>query len=291
MYHLLKAGKFLGVEELALKQSLTRYQAGSAPPQREVTKKETIFIASAEINNYTDYELRWLGIATAQGKDGLVAVVFLRGDMQRYSDYYCNGTEEIARQIDICNGNPLVNAILFVVDSGGGEVASTDVLVQAIKTSEKPIIGFGIERVASAALECFAHCDECYIESNMTCLGSIGVMLVLCDQSAHNEQEGLKYLVIRASGAEDKAPLNPWESFDSPAAQAEIQQRQGICNQMRAEMLAKIMKARPQMSADPGAKIFYGKDAIKIGLADGITSFANALKRADVLGIQYKKSA
>lgn len=288
MLHLLGSGH-LAIEERHFLDFWNRYTAGNELSARQTTKQPVEMIASASINNYTARELSWMGIDTAEGKDGLVAVISLRGATQRYGDYYDNGTEWVSRQIAICNGNPLVNAMLYRVDSPGGQLNGSQVLANDIANSEKPIVGFGQNMVASAALWGFSQCAECYIESDITAIGSIGTMAVYKESSEAITKAGEKYVILRSAGAEDKNALNGIEPFEGEYQQKALQQEQRVLDESRKVFLKQVQQKRTAMTQDPKGALYYGKDAVKMGLVDGIVAFADALKRADVLGIQYKR--
>lgn len=289
MLHLFNEGGLFAIEERHFINSFNRYLAGAQADTRQVMKTPVEMVASATINNYTARELSWLGINTMEGKDGLVAVITTRGATQRYGDWYSDGTEWIAQQMAVCNGNPLVNAMLWRVDSPGGQLNGSQNLASAIRASEKPVVGFGSNMVASAAYWGFSQCSECYLENDITAAGSIGTMGVYVDKSEALAKAGEKYLILRSAGAEDKNALNGIEAFGGEHQQKAIAQEQAILTASRKIFLSEVQQKRVGLSGDPGGGIFYGKEAIKMGLADGLMSFENALKRADVLGIQYKR--
>ncbi len=288
MLHLLGQGP-LAIEERHFYDFYNRYLAGNQIDSRQITKTPVEMIASATINNYTQRELRWLGIDTVEGKDGLVAVLTTRGATQRYGDYYSDGTEWLTQQIALCNGNPLVNAMLWRVDSPGGQLNGSQNMAASVRDSVKPIVGFGTNMVGSAAFWAFSQCLECYLENEITAAGSIGTMSVYVDKSEALAKAGEKYLILRSAGAEDKNALNGIEAFEGEYQQKAIIQEQKVLDASRKIFLQEVQQKRVALTTDPGGSIFYGKEAVKIGLADGLMSFENALKRADVLGLQYKR--
>lgn len=289
MLHLI--GQPLAIDTFTYLQFLQSHKAGQVTETRQITKEPVKMFASAQINNYTQRELGWLGIQTAEGKDGLVAMITIRGATQRYSDWYQDGTEWVAQQIDICNGNPLVNSMLLRIDSPGGAVNGAQGLAATIRTSPKPILGWGSNMAASAACWYLSQCKECYIENEFTAVGSIGIMSIYRDVSEANEKAGEKYAIIRSKGSEDKNPLNGLESFAGEMQQKALQQEQQLVDNARKVFLGEVQAKRTGLTEDPGGGIFYGKEAVKMGFVDGILPFMDALKRADVLGIQYKRGA
>jgi ClpP class serine protease len=274
MQHL--QGQLLGIYE--------PYFSANKNTGRQITKEAVVNVPFAAIqNSLTTRELGWLGIGSAVASDGsVVAIITQRGDCQRFSDYYQTGTEELIQQFAIADGNPLVKSIVFKSSSFGGYADGSAAFAKAVKATKKPVVGFGVGAVASAAYEPWSQCKELYIESNVVGVGSIGCIMTYQNGAKMNAQDGIETVVIRSN--EDKAPINWNEDFSSDAAKAEIAKAEKMVKEARAEMWALISKARPKM-ADPGAGIFWGKEALKAGLVDGIMSFEAVLKRAFVLGM------
>ena len=74
--------------------------------------------------------------------DGLVAVIPIEGMMMKRSHwwYYSTGTQQVIQMIKMANDDPSIYAIVFLIESGGGTVAGTYELGEAIRQSAKPTI-------------------------------------------------------------------------------------------------------------------------------------------------------
>ena len=245
----------------------------------EMKEPKVEFVAGT--NNYSPVELSWLGISTNQEKSGLVAVIPVQGSLSPFWSWGGTNTEWLSRQIDICLGNDAVSCIVLKVMSGGGTVAGTLAVAGtvAMANSKKPVLSYVTGLAASAAYWIAAQSSEIFLESAVSsAVGSIGVMAVYMSEAKHNEQEGYDYRVLRSKGSEDKNLFHPAEPINEEA----MKEEQGVLDAMRIEFLSSVQASRPQVG-DPGGKLYYGKNAIRIGLADSIGSLSDTIKRADYL--------
>ncbi|MBB3842220.1 protease-4 [Runella defluvii] len=233
-------------------------------------------------NTYSEWELNWMGIGTNQVKSGLVAVLPVRGSLSPDWSWGGTNTEWLARQLDICVGNPLVSAIVLAGDSGGGTVNGTALAANAVKdaNAEKPVLGYVKGLVASAAYWIFSQTSEIYLSSGVSsAVGSIGVMGVYISQAEALQKAGMDVRVLRSKGAEDKFALHPAEKINEDA----LAEEQKIIDAMRVEFWNAVQAGRPQITSDPGGKLYYGREAIKAGLANEVGTLTDVIKRADYL--------
>jgi protease IV len=291
MLHLLENNvRLFAIEGALFDASMDRFSKGLAKVERQVCKIETRLISAGILNSLSARELSYMGISSVEAQDGLIAIIEVRGATQMYGDYYTYGTEEIIRQIETAYGNVAVKSIVMVGDSPGGELSGAKQLAMTVKKREKPVLGYGRRKVASAAYWAFSQCQELYIEDELTGFGSIGTMGVYCDQSKYLADAGLEYTLLRSAGSEDKNPLNGIESLQGEIQQAALAKEQELLTASRVGFLNDVRAARPAISESIGGGMFYGKDAIKQGLADGFSDLAGVLKRANVLGSLARKA-
>lgn len=290
MLHLIDNGvRLFAIEGGFFDEQLQRFShAGRV--ERPKIKIETVNVPVASIvNTLSARELGYMGIGSVETEDGLIAVIEVRGTTQMYTDDYCYGTEYVCRQLAIADGNVAVLAVVFLADSPGGELSGSRQLAKAVRTMKKPVVGFGRRMVASAIYWAFSQCKECYIEDELSAVGSIGTMCIYRDHSKELEQNGVNIVVLRSEGSPDKNPLNGAESFEGEPQKAALAKEQEILTSSRVIMLSDVRAARPMVSATISGKLFYGKDAIANRLVDGFTDMEGALKRAYVLGKLARK--
>ena len=162
-----------------------------------------------------------------------------------------------------------IRAVLLKIDSGGGSAAGLNECVDAMLKLKaehgKPVCAYVDEGAYSAAYALACVADEIYLP-RAGGVGSIGVIVQLLDWTEANKKDGLRFEVI-TSGAR-KADFNPNVPL-SGAAIARVQARvDGL-----AKIYFQLVKDTRGVAAKKlEADTFYGKDAVKIGLADGVMS-------------------
>ena len=276
--HLL-AARHLAMEECAFQNAFTNLPSVHVYLGKQDEPKVE-FVAAT--NTYSEWELNWLGIDTERQKSGLVAIIPVQGALAPFWSYGGTNTEWLSRQIEICLGNDAISAIVLKGMSGGGTVAGTLSVAETVRKAQdlKPILGYVNGMAASAAYWIFSQTREIYLESAVsTALGSIGVLGVFVSEAKRLEQEGYDIRLLRSKGSEDKSLLHPAEPINEDA----LKEEQRIIDAMRVEFLSHVQANRPKITQDPGGKLYYGKDAIRIGMADGVGSLYDTIKRADYL--------
>jgi signal peptide peptidase SppA len=213
---------------------------------------------------------------------GGIGVLSLTGPIEHHADFFWHNYEdlsaEVARALD-CNE---VKALVLKIDSPGGIAAGMSESHKAIRAMRKefgkPIVAYVDEMACSAAYHIASACDEIWGPESMH-VGSVGVILCTIDETAALEKAGLavRYVV---SGAR-KADLHPGQPVDDKVIKV-AQAKVDILAQQFFSLVAKSRKrngplATPEDVEALQAAVFVGADAVKVGLADGVASWARFL--------------
>jgi len=189
--------------------------------------------------------------------------------------------DDIAAAAEAAFTDPGTRGVLMEIDSPGGEVAGLFDLadrLEALKAETgKPLWAIAREQALSASYAIASVADRLLVTQTGE-VGSVGVIAVHVDQSAHDQAEGRKYTLIHA-GAK-KADGNPHIPL-SPEALADIQ---ADVDDLYARLVARVARARgmtPEAIAATEAAIYRGQHAVAAGLADGISTLEGA--HADLL--------
>lgn len=165
-----------------------------------------------------------------------------------------------------------VGAIVFDIDSPGGQVDGTQSLAGAIKASNKKTIAYINDGMAcSAAYWIASACDEIYVSQKTDVVGSIGVYCSFADFKGYWEKEGLKIHEIysRLSSEKNKDYKDAMEG-DYNAVQDDL-------DFIAREFIAAVKANRPGINLSKGdpfkGATYYADQAIEIGLIDGIKTF------------------
>lgn len=211
-------------------------------------------------------------------RDG-VALIPIDGPIYRYADMFTEvsggvTTEALAKDFQKALDDPSVKAILFVIDSPGGEAtginefADTIYAARAVKPSAAYVEGYG----ASAAYRIAAATSEIIIDADAW-IGSIGTVFGVPDPTKR-----ISRTIDFVSSQSPKKRADP----TTESGRAYYQQ---LADDMTETFIAKVMRdrgiTRDQVLAAEGG-ILVGQAAIGAGLADRIGSEEQAIQ--DLLG-------
>lgn len=183
----------------------------------------------------------------------------------------CETVEKAIKDVD-------VKKILLVVDSGGGMVQGTKDAADYLLSLRgvKPLIAYTDSTMASAAYWFSAACDEIYCSAT-ACVGSIGIVAQHTDISKMHEMMGISIEEVYSGKykriTSNYAPL-------TQEGRAYMQERTDYYYGIMMSDIALYRgynEAKVLNMAD-GAT-FIGKQALSIGLVDGILSLPDMLKK------------
>ncbi|NBB22585.1 hypothetical protein GVN20_24740 [Runella sp. CRIBMP] len=257
---------------------------------RKMTKggDSTIVIPERVAPSAVDPKASWIdsrgqrhfGWNVAQTKTGKVAIIPIMGAMSRYGDLCAYGTEDISSFILEANALDEITSIVLQIDSPGGDVNGTELLGDIVRTSQKPVVAYVQGMAASAAYWVASQAREIIMESETsTEVGSIGVLAVHVDASAFYEKEGIKVTIIRSEGSDDKALFNDIEGL-SEELKADVKAQLAP---IKAQFIKTVKSGRPNIGEVFTGKMYNGKAALQLGMADRIGYLGDAVYRADLL--------
>jgi signal peptide peptidase SppA len=176
--------------------------------------------------------------------------------------------EDVQARFDAAVADPSIDAIMLEIDSPGGEAAGAFDLADKIYAARgsKPVWAMANDSAFSAAYAIGSAADKLFL-TRTGGVGSIGVLAAHVDQSGYDEKQGVKVTTITAGAR--KNDFNAHEPLSEDAAgflQAEVNRLYG--------MFVDTVARNRSLSADAiritEAALFFGEDAVKAGLADGV---------------------
>lgn len=204
-----------------------------------------------------------------------VAIIPVHGPLFRYANLMtmlCGATsyEILAKDFNQALSNPNIKAIVFDIDSPGGEVNGCSELGDMIFNArgQKPIIAYASGSCCSGAYWIASSCDEIKA-SDTAVLGSIGVVSVY-----KKDDDKRKCIEIVSSQSPNKRP-----DLETDEGKAKIQAR---IDDLAEIFINKISRNRNISSQNViedfgGGDVFVGQNAVRVGLADSISSYENIL--------------
>lgn len=166
-----------------------------------------------------------------------------------------------------------VNSILIQSDSPGGSCLGMSELCSRLyaarEEGKKPMIGFVDPMACSAAFAVVSQCDRIYIsESGMA--GSIGTVLKYSNWDRAERNEGNDAVMLASSDV---------KAFGTPQSLAQYQSL--IDNLLAYFNQFKEIVSRGRHGIDiekvSGAKTWIGKEAVSMGLVDGVSTMENII--------------
>lgn len=248
-------------------------------------KLEAIVTVAARLNDKADVNaLQTMRGETIEGsrvtvRDG-VAIIPIKGSIFRYSSYFSDfsgGTSvsSLVNDLTTALNSSDVKAILFDVDSPGGEVTGVNELADMIFAARprKPMTAYVGGTCASAAYWLASQAGDIATDATGR-IGSIGVMAVYSDDRKFQEMSGVQDIEFISSQSPFKnAP--PYKEEGKKRIQARI-------DALATVFVGSVARGR-DVSTETVLKDFgqgdvlVGEDAIKAGLVDRLSSFEETL--------------
>jgi len=202
-----------------------------------------------------------------------IYVTSITGTMMRF-DGDCGevGAETIARELRAADADPSVIGHIIVADSGGGQTAAADVLVETIGSLKKPAVAWIDGLCASACLYAVAPAAKILAHRDFNQVGCVGTMITLSGLSKyHKSQSGMISVRIYADSAGEKN-LDYEEALEGNTQLI----RENLLNPINERFIADMKAFRPYAQDEQlHGRVYFAKDVIGT-LIDGLGSFEDA---------------
>ncbi len=188
--------------------------------------------------------------------------------------------EKIQEEIEGALSNKDIETILLDIDSPGGEVNGVFDLADFIYESraKKRIIAIANDDAYSAAYAIASSAERVFV-SRTSGVGSIGVIASHIDQSGFNEKCGIKYTTVFAGSR--KNDLNPHEPITSESL-GSLKKEVDRLYEMFLQLIARNRGLSIEKIRSTEAGLYFGENAVEIGLADRITILSSINKNRSI---------
>lgn len=208
--------------------------------------------------------------------EGAVAVIPMTGVIvQKAEDAWWYGGSSIDRMRHAFRtylADPQVTAIVFYVDSPGGEVYGVPEFFDEIYAARgsKPLVAVCEPVMASAAYWLGAACDEIYMLPSGT-VGSVGCYTMHQNVEGWLEQLGIVLTFIQHG--EHKTDGNPYQAL-SDAARADLQRSVDFYGGLfdKGVALARGKTVEEVLESFGQGRMFHAPEARRIGMIDKVGS-------------------
>ncbi len=183
--------------------------------------------------------------------------------------------DSIREQFLAALSDPSIGAIVFDIDSPGGEVAGVFDLVDEIFNARgaKPIYAVVNEMAYSGAYAIASAADKIFLPRTGG-VGSIGVICMHVDQSQYDKNLGVNYTPI-FSGTR-KIDFNPHAPL-STTAQIAAQNETERIYELLVKTISRNRGIDQKVVMDTQARLLFGKNAVDTGLADDVIPYHRLL--------------
>ena len=123
-------------------------------------------------------------------------------DNDSFFDYDSTASEDVVWTIKKANEDEKIKAILVEVDSSGGYPVAGEEISNAIKNSDKPVVGLIRQMGASAAYWAISSADKIFASKNSD-VGSIGVTQSYLSNVKKNNKDGYTFEQLSAEKYKD----------------------------------------------------------------------------------------
>jgi len=239
-----------------------------------IEKKETL--STITINDYAKNQKAETG-----GSSNKIAVIYANGDITggEGTDESI-GSERISRAIRKARQDDNVKAIVLRVNSGGGSALASDVIWREIVLSKKvkPVMASFGDVAASGGYYIGCAADSIFVQPN-TITGSIGVFGIIPNfQNLLTNKLGITFDGVKTGQYADIMSVNrPLTAGERLIIQTDV-------NHVYDSFITRVAdgrkKSKAYIDSIGGGRVWVGTDAVKIGLADRIGNFNDAVAAA-----------
>ncbi|MEY5061189.1 MAG: hypothetical protein RIS45_1110 [Planctomycetota bacterium] len=241
--------------------------------RRSTTTREPLLVAASAL----DVEYEDPAVHREPSGEAGVIVVDIHGPLEHHEHPCFASFENVTRIVCAVLDRSDVQAVVMRLDSPGGVANGMSQASQAIRShadrAGKPLYVYVDEQACSAAYGIACAADEIWGPPTAE-VGSVGVILPVCDVTAANEAAGVRVdLITTGARKGDGDPNKPLTDDVRAALQTRVD--------AIGEDFFALVSARRGMSVDEvrglEAGVFVGSAAVDAGLMDGVATFAEFL--------------
>ena len=193
------------------------------------------------------------------------------------------GSESVVAALRLAEKNPRVSAVLFHVDSPGGDALASDLIWREVErtNAKKPVVVLMGNAAASGGYYVSVPAGH-VVARGGTVTGSIGVLTIRPVASGLYEKLGINPVAIdRGARAGLLDPSRRPGDEERRVVEGQIQR-------VYREFKDRVARGRGIDAEDleriAGGRVWTGEEALELGLVDEIGGFREALRRARELG-------
>lgn len=192
------------------------------------------------------------------------------------------GSDSVAGALRRAEGDRSVGAVLFCVDSRGGDALASDLIWREVERirRKKPVVALMGEYAASGGYYVSAAADRIIARSNTT-TGSIGVIITRPVLAGLYEKAGINRVSVERGAR--SGLLDTARRPDDDEIRVLREQLMGIYENFKDRVARGRGISAEEVEPIAGGRVWTGAEALERGLIDEIGGFEDALGRARML--------
>lgn len=186
------------------------------------------------------------------------------------------GYDSISREFEDAVTDSSVKAVLFDIDSNGGEVGGCFDLVDTIVSAKgiKPVWAM-TDNAFSAAYAIASAADRIIVPQNGG-VGSVGVIIAHIDETEKDKTEGRKYTILHAG--ERKADFSPHLAL-TDKMKGIVEERLDTVYQQFMDIVSKNRSLPKEAVRATQAGTYFGQKALEIGFCDEVGTMKTTMDK------------
>lgn len=274
-----------------------RYASGLLPFALNIVSGKQIMDKDDDLEEDPTHKVSLISAAARPGATSstakVVSVIPYKEVVQKYGGWCSMGTEELARRIREAADDNRVAAIILDFDTPGGAADAVENPSAAIEYArgKKPVLGYaGNGLVASAGYWMISYANEIYATYEGDEIGSIGVYTTMLNYEKYlqNAYETDVHVIYSDHSTEKNKGYRDLMKGGENASEYLLTNE---LNPMAERFISVVKANRPGVSESAlKGKVFTAKDAIEVGLIDGMMSFEAVVDRAFELADNYESN-
>ncbi len=206
-----------------------------------------------------------------------IALLPVHGFLTRDTEIKAFNADEGVERLEESLEDPKVGAVVLDINSPGGTVVATEMIMRAVNGSEKPVVAWIGGSGASGGYFVASACD--YIVSDpLSITGSIGASSQVINAEELLDKVGLRINTFTSGEFKSVG------SFHRNMTEEEKEMMQGMVNEIHGELLSYVVKKRglegEEVARIEEGQIMLGREAFEIGLVDELGGREKAISKA-----------
>lgn len=206
---------------------------------------------------------------------GSIAIIPLSGVMLKTGGWWYWGVDQIAQIIQLAYASDKISAVLIKGNTPGGSTDSVYVIEDVLRAKNKPTHMLVDGMLCSCGMYVGSFCDKIYAINDMCLVGSLGVMAQLVIPK-ENENYRIEIVYPDESALKNHTSREVIDGNNEP---------------LKKELAKLVMHFRDVVRANrPGitdsdvylGKEYLAKEAVSVGLIDGVKNEEQVLKELQV---------